>query len=110
WVAAAFQLFDGANVVARSVLRGTGDVRYPATISVVIAWITTPPLTALLGIRLGLGALGGWLGLCLEIIVGASLLWWRLERQHCQAAAQRSRAELDSDTADRKRAAQPIAT
>lgn len=110
WVAAAFQLFDGANVVARSVLRGTGDVRYPAMISVVIAWITTPPLTALLGIGLGLGALGGWLGICLETIVGASLLWWRLEREHWQKAAVRSRAELASDAADRKRVTEPIVT
>jgi len=43
YVAAVFQVFDGANIVARCVLRGTGDVRYPAVISVTIAWVTTPP-------------------------------------------------------------------
>ena len=91
WVAAAFQLFDGANIVARCVLRATGDVRYPAVISVTIAWICTPPMAIALGYGLGMGALGGWLGLSLEIMVGALVLWWRLERRHWLPAARRSR-------------------
>ncbi len=62
WIAAAFQLFDAANAVARSVLRGTGDVRTPAVVGALAAWAATPPLTWLLGFRLGLGAIGGWLG------------------------------------------------
>lgn len=95
WVAAAFQLFDGANMVARGVLRGTGDVRYPALIGIVTAWLFTPPLTWLLGYHIGLGALGGWLGLCAEICVGAGLLWWRLECGGWRGAAARSRAELE---------------
>jgi MATE family multidrug resistance protein len=32
YVAAAFQLFDGASIVARCVLRGTGDVRFAAVV------------------------------------------------------------------------------
>lgn len=79
YVAAVFQIFDGANVVARGALRGCGDVRYPAVIGVVTSWALTPPLTWLLGWHLGLGALGGWLGLCAEIVVGAIILWRRLE-------------------------------
>lgn len=90
WVAAAFQLFDGANIVARCVLRGTGDVRYPAVISVTIAWICTPPMALVLGYGLGLGALGGWVGLSVEIMVGALVLWWRLERRHWLPAARRA--------------------
>jgi MATE family multidrug resistance protein len=38
-VAALFQVFDAANVVARSVLRGTGDVKFPAVIAEVTAWL-----------------------------------------------------------------------
>ncbi len=94
YVAAAFQVFDGANAVARSVLRGTGDVRFPAIIAVCTAWLCTPPLTALLGIGLGLGAVGGWLGLCAEICVGTALLWWRLERRQWQPWAERSRQRI----------------
>lgn len=80
YVAAAFQIFDGANVVARATLRGTGDVRVPAYIAVLTAWVLTPPLTWLLGLRLGLGAFGGWLGLCAEIVLCSVILWYRLER------------------------------
>jgi MATE family multidrug resistance protein len=96
WVAAAFQIFDAGSVVARCVLRGTGDVRFPAVIAVVTAWGFTPPLTWLLGYRLGLGALGGWLGLCAEIVVGSALLWWRLERGQWLRWASESRARLAS--------------
>jgi MATE family multidrug resistance protein len=86
-VAAVFQLFDAANVVARGTLRGTGDVRYSATVGVVTSWLFTPPLTWLLGWKLGLGALGGWLGICVEIIAGALLLVLRVERRRWVPAA-----------------------
>ncbi|MCA9618865.1 MAG: MATE family efflux transporter [Myxococcales bacterium] len=91
FVAAAFQIFDGANIVARCVLRGTGDVRVPATISVGIAWLCTPPLALALGYGLGMGVLGGWLGLCLEIVVAAVVLWYRLERRHWVVAVRAAR-------------------
>jgi MATE family multidrug resistance protein len=87
-VAAVFQMFDGANMVARCALRGAGDVRYAAVVGVLTSWLTTPTLAWLLGHYYGLGAFGGWLGLCLEIIVGAAILWWRLERRGWLAAAE----------------------
>jgi MATE family multidrug resistance protein len=94
YIAAAFQVFDGASIVARAVLRGTGDVRFPAVIGVCTAWVCTPPLTYLLGVRLELGAVGGWLALCLEITLGAGVLWWRFQRGAWQAAAQSARERL----------------
>lgn len=108
WVAAAFQIFDGANAIARCVLRGTGDVRYPAVIAVVIAWVSTPPLAWFLGVRLGWGALGGWLGLCAEIVVGSSLLWWRLERGSWRKAAEASRERLASEPGEEELVTAPV--
>jgi multidrug resistance protein, MATE family len=96
WVAAMFQVFDGANTVARAALRGAGDVRFAAVVAVAIAWIFTPPLTWLLGHELGMGAVGGWIGICAEIVVGAVVLWWRLERGHWRLAARECRARLES--------------
>jgi multidrug resistance protein, MATE family len=95
-VAAAFQIADAANVVSRGLLRGTGDVRYPAVIGIAAAWSLTPPLTWLLGHVAGLGAFGGWLGLCAEIMAVAALFWLRLLRRGWQPAAARARAELTS--------------
>jgi MATE family multidrug resistance protein len=95
-VAAAFQLFDAGNAVARSVLRGTGDVRFAAIVAVVSAWAATPPLTWLLGTRMRLGALGGWLGLTVEVVAGCAILWWRLERGSWKARAVECRARLEA--------------
>lgn len=97
YVAAIFQVFDGGNVVARGALRGTGDVRIPAVIGIATAWALTPPFTWLLGYRAGLGALGGWIGLCCEIIIGALILWHRLVRGGWKAAALRSREQIADD-------------
>src|SRR5262249_9231300 len=93
-VAAIFQVFDGANIVARAVLRGAGDVRYPAWVGVVTSWLFTPPLPWILGYRLGLGALGGWLGLLAEIVAGTLILWRRLLRRDWVSAARESRERL----------------
>lgn len=97
YVAALFQVFDGANMVARSTLRGTGDVRVPAVIGILTAWVLTPPLTWLLGHQLGLGALGGWVGLCIEIILGSLILWRRLLRRDWLEAAEKTRARLAAE-------------
>jgi len=91
YVAAVFQTFDGANIAARCILRGVGDVRFAAVVGVVTAWLMTPPLAWLLGWRAGLGAFGGWLGLCGECIIGALVLWHRLQRGRWRAIAEATR-------------------
>jgi MATE family multidrug resistance protein len=94
WVAACFQVADGAAVVARGVLRGAGDVRYPAMLGIACAWTFTPPLAWVLGHELGLGALGGWIGLSAEILVLSALCWIRLERGSWKVLAEESRERL----------------
>jgi len=96
-IAAVFQLFDAANIVARLVLQGTGDVRFPAVAGITLAWLMTPPATWLLGYKAGLGAFGGWLGLCGEIVLISAVLWWRLERGAWQQSAEKSRIRLALD-------------
>ena len=94
YVAAGFQIFDAANIVARSVLRGTGDVRVPALLAIASGWCFVPSLTWFWGIHLHLGAVGGWLALTVDICVGAGLFWWRLKRGHWLSAARLSRERL----------------
>ena len=94
YVAAGFQIFDAANIVARSVLRGTGDVRLPALFAICSGWCLVPALTWYWGIRRGLGAVGGWLALTVDLCVGAAFFWWRLRRGDWLRAARSSRERL----------------
>ena len=82
WIAGAYLIFDAANVVARFILRGAGDVRIPATVSVLFAWILTPPAGYFLGRVLGWGVLGAWVGLTVEAVLTTAVLWWRLAGGH----------------------------
>ena len=77
-IAALFLIADGACTIARGVLRGTGDVRYPAVLGIIAAWALTPTAAWVLGHHLGLGAVGGWLGLAAESLLSCALLWSRL--------------------------------
>ena len=94
YVAAVFLLFDGTNIVSRCVLRGIGDVRFAAVVGIISAWVFTPPLMWLLGYQMGLGALGGWIGLCLEVMLGTSILAHRLHRGGWMEAARASRERV----------------
>jgi MATE family multidrug resistance protein len=89
-----FLVADAANVIARGVLRGAGDVRYAAIVGIATSWLTTPPLAWLLGVTAGLGVVGGWIGLALEIFVGASLFWLRVVRGGWRPAAAAARREM----------------
>lgn len=73
WVApllclgAVFSIPDVANIVYRCVLRGTGDVRWPAFFTIASTWIFLPPLGYLMADYYGYGAVGGWLAFTAEI-------------------------------------------
>ncbi len=93
-VSLAFLVADAANVIARGVLRGASDVRYAAVVGIATSWLTTPPLTVLLGMHWHLGAVGGWIGLAIEIVVGASLFWLRVARSGWHPAAAAARRSM----------------
>jgi multidrug resistance protein, MATE family len=93
-VGLCFLVADAINVIARGVLRGASDVRYAAAIGIITAWVTTPPLTWLLGWEAGLGVVGGWIGLACETIVGAGLYWLRVYRGGWRPAAEAARRSL----------------
>lgn len=87
-VAAVFQLFDGAQVVATGVLRGLGDTRTPMVANLAGHWILGLPVGYTLCFTLGYGVVGLWVGLSVGlIIVGVFLLGvWRVKSRHPLAA------------------------
>ncbi len=75
-LAAAFQLFDGVQVVATGILRGAGDTRTPMLSSLLCYWLLGLPLGYYLCFSLGWGVQGIWVGLSLGLItVGIILLF-----------------------------------
>ena len=94
-VAAAFQLFDGVQVVTTGALRGAGDTKTAMLANFVAYWLIGLPVGYFLCFRLGWGALGVWIGLCtgLMIVGSALLIAWsqkslsahRLERSQVSA-------------------------
>lgn len=75
--AAIFQLADGAQVSAASVLRGYKDTQVPAAITVVAYWGVGLPLCWWLGLTLELGPVGVWVGLTAALVAVAGMLLWR---------------------------------
>ena len=76
-VAAAFQLFDGAQTVAAGVLRGLQDTRVPMIIAVCGYWIAGYGTAIYLGFWTPLAGVGVWIGLAVGLIVVSAVLLMR---------------------------------
>src|SRR5687767_11963320 len=79
-IAAAFQLFDGAQAVTTGILRGTGDTRTPLITNVVGHWVLGLPVGYALCFVFGWGVAGLWLGLSIGLVFVSAILttvWWR---------------------------------
>ena len=79
FIAALFQVFDGAQVVLTGALRGAGETRLALLANVAGHWCVGLPVGAYLGLGRGWGPKGLWWGLCLGLVVTASILHaaWR---------------------------------
>jgi len=80
FIAALFQVFDGAQVIAGGALRGLKDTRVPLLVGAVGYWAIGFPAGWLLAFPLGLGAAGLWWGLALGLAAVAVPLALRFHR------------------------------
>lgn len=71
---AVFQPLQAVAVVLASALRGAGDTRATMVITTVSVWIVRVGVAYLLGIQLGLGLFGVWLGWCADFTTRATLI------------------------------------
>ena len=76
-IAAAFQIFDGIQVVSSLSLRGLKDARAPMWIAGAAYWLIGFPLCFGLGVGLGWQGIGVWTGLAFALMAAALLLGWR---------------------------------
>lgn len=76
-IAAAFQLFDGAQAVGAALLRGLQDARVPMAYALFGYWVPGIGTALGLGLFSPLGGLGVWIGLMVGLVVVAGLMLWR---------------------------------
>lgn len=62
------------NIVGINGLRATGDVKFPVYIGVISMWIFGVGMSYILGIKMGLGLIGIWIGFALDEWVRAILV------------------------------------
>ena len=77
FVAAAFQLVDGLQVIGTGLLRGLKDTTVPMFIAVFSYWGIGMASAYAFGIALDFGAVGVWWGLALGLLFAAILMNWR---------------------------------
>lgn len=76
-IAAAFQVFDGVQVVGAGILRGTGATLPAACFNLVGYWVLALPLAWWMAFERGWALAGVWWGLALGLaIVAVSLVAW----------------------------------
>ena len=80
-IAACFQLVDGLQVVASSVLRGLNDTRAPFVIALTGYWGGGFVTAYVLAFPLGLSGVGVWCGLAVGLAVVACRLVWRFHQR-----------------------------
>lgn len=75
--AALFQVADLAQVIAQGLLRGVQDTRWPMIFAAASYWGVAAPVAWLLGIHLGWGGVGIWIGLAVGLFLAAVSLMLR---------------------------------
>jgi len=100
-LAALFQIFDAIGIVMAGALRGAGDTRWPAVVTVSYSWLFFLPSSYFFGHVLGYRALGGWLAATLYVMLYGLTMWWRFESGRWEKIdiflGQKSKQDLSSE-------------
>ena len=73
-IAAAFQIFDGLQVVGNGILRGMGQTRPAAVFNLVAYYVLALPLAWWLAVHRNVGLAGVWWALCIGLATVAAML------------------------------------
>jgi len=78
WLNAAFMPFWAASWVLPAGLKGARDAKFTMWVSLLSMWGGRIVAGYLLGVVLGFGVVGIWLGMCLDWIIRGAFFYWRL--------------------------------
>jgi MATE family multidrug resistance protein len=90
FIAAIFQLADGAQVVGAAMLRGLQDTRVPMVYAAIGYWLVGLGGGAFLAFSLGWQGVGVWTGLAGGLAAVAVLMLWRWRRRETLGLISRS--------------------
>lgn len=93
-LAAAFQLFDGFQVISTGILRGLGNTHTPMLWNLFGHWLIGLPVGYILCFSFELGTVGLWIGLSIGLIVIGSGLMYAWRRKLCQLRTARPTAAV----------------
>ena len=93
-IVAIFHIADAILIPVSNTLRAAGDVRFTAWVSSITAWCVAPPIMWLVGIKMGYGVVGGWLGIAIEIIIVTIIFSFRLQGNTWVTIAKTSRKSV----------------
>jgi MATE family multidrug resistance protein len=107
-LAAIFQVFDAMGIIFSSALKGAGDTRFPAIMSVIYGWVLFLPAAVVMTRVYDWGLVGAWSGATIYICALGSTLAWRWKRGKWQSIDifKRTRPE-PGDLAERVTAYEP---
>lgn len=95
WIALAYNMFNALSIGSAFCLQGTGDVKLPSLLAVLLSWFGFVPLTHILTFKAGegfvnflpqqgLGVFGGWIAATTFTVAISSLLFWRWQSNQWQ--------------------------
>jgi MATE family multidrug resistance protein len=74
---ACFQAFNALGIIAIGGLRGAGDTRFPAAVSILSGWCVMLPLGWVLTKAADLGYVGAWTAVSLHVATLGVIFFWR---------------------------------
>ena len=76
----AVEVLQAAAFVFAGALRGAGDTLYPMVVTLISMWVIRVPLALVLGLVLGMGLAGAWMGMALDLALRGIIYFFRFRR------------------------------
>lgn len=73
------------NVVIVNALRATGDAQFPLKVAPFFMWGVSLPVGYILGVKMGMGLLGIWIGFCCDEWMRGLINFWRWKSRKWEA-------------------------